>query len=306
MTIHRHKSRTAAISLPGRPALSGAWFMRAAKALTLFCVLGVWSADPSIAVAINNYCPVLTDQAVDPAITVIYEGREVAFCCNKCRREFLADPERFVSALSLVTGDTGGGSHEGHDHEHDDKLAPVAGATSDSVHTGTGEQIEPETDVGHNHDHATDHADGPSRLVAFLGKFHPVIVHFPIALIIAAFVMSLVGTAKSSDIFDAVSIKMTYAAGAVTAATMLLGLAAGSGAKYPGELADYFSDHRILGITTAVMALVTAGAAYFYERHPTRMNHWLFRGLLLVSSLLVGVTAHLGATLIYGPHHFAF
>jgi uncharacterized membrane protein len=180
------------------------------------------------------------------------------------------------------------------------------GETSDSVNTGFGVPTESGTDEEPNHDHATDHSDGANRLVAYLGKFHPVIVHFPIALIIAAFTMSLIGAARSSAIFDAISIKMVYLAGAAAVAAVLLGLAAGSGAKYPGELADYFSNHRILGIVTALMALVTAGAARISERHPTRVNRWLFRGLLLVSSLLVGVTAHLGATLVYGTHHFAF
>ena len=34
----------------------------------------------------------------DP-VTIIYEGREIKFCCAPCEEEFRAEPEKFLSKL---------------------------------------------------------------------------------------------------------------------------------------------------------------------------------------------------------------
>ena len=68
-------------------------------------------------------------------------------------------------------------AHEGEDHG-----AEPAAVTESHEHDQADEHGPP------SHDHATDHGDpeGFGRVVRFLGKFHPVVVHFPIALILAA------------------------------------------------------------------------------------------------------------------------
>ena len=38
------------------------------------------SSDPPI----NKMCPVMTDEEVDPEITLVHQGKTVAFCCDRC------------------------------------------------------------------------------------------------------------------------------------------------------------------------------------------------------------------------------
>jgi uncharacterized membrane protein len=47
----------------------------------------------------NTICPV-SDKAIDPAKTLLYEGNLVAFCCDDCREKFRRDPKPLLAKLS--------------------------------------------------------------------------------------------------------------------------------------------------------------------------------------------------------------
>jgi hypothetical protein len=58
-------------------------------------------AAPAAAVSlepVNTVCPV-SGAKVDRKYLVVFEGRVIGFCCNKCPTEFWADPEKFRSKL---------------------------------------------------------------------------------------------------------------------------------------------------------------------------------------------------------------
>ena len=46
----------------------------------------------------NTTCPV-SDKPVDPAFTVVHEGRTIGFCCANCPKPFLADPAKYLAIL---------------------------------------------------------------------------------------------------------------------------------------------------------------------------------------------------------------
>jgi mono/diheme cytochrome c family protein/YHS domain-containing protein len=47
---------------------------------------------------VNTVCPV-SGSPVDARHTVVFEGRVIGFCCDKCPAKFLAEPEKFRSKL---------------------------------------------------------------------------------------------------------------------------------------------------------------------------------------------------------------
>jgi mono/diheme cytochrome c family protein/YHS domain-containing protein len=53
---------------------------------------------------INDKCPV-TDAEIDVAQFVEHEGRRVAFCCEKCKAKFVADPAKFADKLPAKKAD---------------------------------------------------------------------------------------------------------------------------------------------------------------------------------------------------------
>jgi uncharacterized membrane protein/YHS domain-containing protein len=261
----------------------------------------------------NEFCPVTTTERVDKNVYVDYQGKRVYFCCKNCRKDFLADPEKYLANLPQFaeTADHGemqaSGSSRDDDHSrphsHDDTLQAQQAATGGSA---AGVVTETQAEPAHDHatDHSTDESDG--SVITFLGKFHPVVVHFPIALILTGFFFAWLTLFYKKEIFEQAGIWITYLAALSAVVGVLLGLAAGSEASYPELLAGYFSWHRILGISTGVLSLLSAYLAFRFHRNPSSRNGWCFRVSLLLAAALVGITGHFGATLIYGPDHFSF
>ena len=273
-----------------------------ARVLVVAGTLAVISIATGWTAPVNVMCPVTTDEPVDARITVNYQGQEIGFCCQKCRRQFLANPQDYTQNLTVLAVSTTVDEPAPHSNSHDTDVTDTV--TEDT--TKAAAEKEPGAAGSEQHDHTTDHGEASNRLIVYLGKFHPVVVHFPVALMITAFVIALAGMVRPSAAADLLSFRLTYlaAAGAIVAAG--IGLAAGAGVHYPPEIAGYFSQHRLLGLSTSALAIATALAAYRAERQPSPSRRWQFRILLFIGAVLVAITGHWGAMLVYGPNHFAF
>ncbi len=265
----------------------------------------------------NQYCPVTTNELADENIFIDYQGRRVYFCCSKCRKDFLKNPEAYLANLpeksegahsQSVAEHQTGGTESDRNHEHSpgtEHEQPDAAATQqpdhhadDSGESGTHGLAEQE-----GHDHATDHAE-PSSVIGFLGKFHPVVVHFPIALVIIAATFLGLGIVEKFQQFNLLSVYLVYFAALSALAAATLGLIAGSGASYPSLLENYFWWHRSLGIASGILTQVSAFLAYRFQKDNSSGRLWSFRIVLALNAVLVGITGHLGAMLVYGPDYF--
>lgn len=209
-----------------------------------------------------EFCPVLTDEKIDPSIFTDYQGRRIFFCCIHCKQEFFENPPVYL---------------------------PWAAAQNDSRRVGP-----------------TLTAAGAwgGRLIRFAGKFHPLAVHFPIALLVVALIAEGLGfRAKWQDWqgFRAVArlnLRLGAAGAAVAAA---LGWAAAFGSGLSGEMGTVLSQHRWTGTLVAVLAL----AAVLMEGK-IRKGRWRVMAVLFVLAVLVGVAGHLGGTLVYGRGYLSW
>ena len=109
-------------------------------------MVGAASAAPPQA-ALNEWCPVMTDEKIDPAITVEYRGKTIAFCCDTCVKKFRANPAKYESRLP--------------------QFAEAADAADGEPQEANG------------HDHGAGVSDDERE--PFLGRLHPIIIHVPIA-----------------------------------------------------------------------------------------------------------------------------
>lgn len=282
----------------------------------------------------NQFCPVTAGEPVEENIFLDYEGERIYFCCKKCRRDFMSNPEMYLA--SLATDDSAGdpaGTNDGghgdqpsaHDHSHNNShdhdsdssegssVQPQknTGVLSESSETSASDQ-HIDSHVGSNddhkateHDHAKDHKSS-NRLVTALGKFHPLIIHFPIALITVAAFFLVLSLFIGGEISRVIAIKLTYLAAIAAVFSAGLGLAAAEGSSYPSFLQSYLYWHRILGLTVAGLAFICAVLARRAETNPTRRNKIVFAIALFSNSVIVAVAGHFGATLIYGPEYFSF
>lgn len=58
-----------------------------------FAISGVASAAP-----VNTTCPV-GSRPIRTDITSTYQGKEIAFCCNNCKKKFDAEPAKYASKV---------------------------------------------------------------------------------------------------------------------------------------------------------------------------------------------------------------
>ena len=137
-------------------------------------------------------------------------------------------------------------------------------------------------------------------MLQVLGRLHPVFVHFPIALLLAALVAELVRR-RRVEIHDGPSEAGFFCLVLGTAGALV---AAASGWLFaehdPPGMSELLLRHRWSGTGAAVAALVTCFSAWRWRRtanaelaRPTRVG-------LALTALLVALSGHLGGTLVYG------
>ncbi len=141
------------------------------------------------------------------------------------------------------------------------------------------------------------------RLLRLMGKFHLLLLHFPIALVVAA------GAGEVWSIFrrrqlpsESVRFCLWLGAAAAIPAGVFgwLHAAAGNGMGSPQLLMA----HRWLGTTAVVWLAITAVCAERDAR--LRVRSWHVRLLLAAGVILTGLTAHFGGLLAQGSDFFTF
>jgi uncharacterized membrane protein len=143
---------------------------------------------------------------------------------------------------------------------------------------------------------------GVPPLLAWIGRFHPTTVHFPIALLIAAALGELLVLRRGGSQFEhAVRFCVWLGAiGAVVAAA--LGWLFAGFAWVDDEW--LMTTHRWCGTGAAAWAV---GILVSCERtYRGRGARGIFRFALFAGALLVGVTGFWGGSLLYGLDHFAW
>lgn len=196
-----------------------------------------------------------------------------------------------------------------HEHAETDRMADPDNGDHHDESVSEHAHAETQAGGGHEHDHATDHGQPTStegRAVAFLGKFHPVVIHFPIALILFALALELLGVIRERPVLQEAAYYCVLAGALSAIVAAGLGWAAGSGAQFPQEVGSVsvLWLHRWLGVSTAALSVLTAVAGWAARKKPGGSAVILYRLLLVVTTVFVGVTGHFGASLVFGLNHF--
>lgn len=274
----------------------------AALALLLVVAAGLAAAEP-----INRMCPVLTDEPVDPAYIVTWHGQAVGLCCARCVRQFTADPGKYAGNLPATTSAPRDPGHVDHPAA-ETALAPAAAAPATDPHADHGDHAPTGGEAAL--DHAGMHqlnAEAPRvpRIVAWLGRFHPVIVHFPIALSVLAAVAAIIGRIRASEPFRQTARIAIHGAALTAIPVILLGWFSAAADSHPG-LDAVLAWHRWLGTAAGAALIAVSVATELAHRRPGAAR-WMVFGLVgsVGLALVLGVVGHLGGILVFGPDHFA-
>lgn len=122
----------------------------------------------------------------------------------------------------------------------------------------------------------------------FIGRFHPLLVHLPIGILLFTIVLQWLSTKEKWAALQTV-IPLGYLLGAASAiASCITGYLLGSAGEYDETVLNL---HQWMGILTAF----TAMAGYLFSHNQQNLQYIAFSIIVLVS-----ITGHLGGTLTHG------
>lgn len=258
--------------------------MRVGIPLSIICMLAVSAGAGDLP---NSMCPVMTLEPADPQFHVTYQGREVYFCCDRCIKRFVSDPQRYLARLPQFA--------EGAEPP---AQPPPAGGAGTETGAGIGSGVQAEGDV--------QVVLEPGPAVPLPGRLHPALVHFPVAGLPLA-------------LFGFLAWKLTGRPGLAAADTVPLALAALSSIaavitgniahdhmRFAANLADFLYWHEkagygVLGLTWAALVVRVASRRRF-----TRSWAILYSGLLIAGCAAAGAAGYLGGGLVFGVDHLAW
>lgn len=143
-------------------------------------------------------------------------------------------------------------------------------------------------------------------LLAFAGQVHPVLVHFPIALLLAAVMLELLHAVFGRRTDTAPDSRISTAARACLVLGVLgAAAAAWSGwvredlAPITGSVASLVPIHRWLGIAALSVAFVALLMSVPARSRPRAAR--AYRLVLIAAATVVGITGHYGGSITWGP-----
>jgi uncharacterized membrane protein/mono/diheme cytochrome c family protein len=134
---------------------------------------------------------------------------------------------------------------------------------------------------------------GTFWLWQFLGRLHPLLVHFPISLLCVALLLEVIDWRKGNNALRGASRILIFIGTTTAIIAAILGLMLADNGDYGAPLLDI---HQWAGIATAILSGVTA---FFLQRN----NIKAYRGALVLTVLGVTIAGHYGAMLTHGDDY---
>jgi uncharacterized membrane protein len=133
--------------------------------------------------------------------------------------------------------------------------------------------------------------------MTFAGRFHPLLVHFPIGLVLIAAVAEVIAIVTDIEDWRVVAVANLRAGALFAGAAVVSGwfLAVSTVVDDASSLGW----HRWIGTIAAVVTLGAALATGNAERR-SRAVRWRYQFALFGAAALVAVTGHLGGRLVWG------
>lgn len=141
-----------------------------------------------------------------------------------------------------------------------------------------------------------------ARLWTFMGKLHPLTVHFPIALLMVGAAAEFLRRRRVDGVVDrkpgAASLTCCVVGAVAAAISVAMGLSLGE--TFTSSIVDW---HKAFGISCAVIAAVAAVLGLAANAKPGRRRLAWYRFCLVLAGVLVATTGHYGGMATYGEDY---
>lgn len=273
----------------------------------------------------NNVCPVAMDDLTSTEHFVEYKGTKVHFCCKTCINDFNADPEKYfknmdpeIQAETLikimaqfdVASEPLPEVNIQYQTTQNTKAEGPIKASSETLTPTSSEKAsdsESKTVIIPRIKHETKYQKRPD-LQNFLGRLHPLLVHFPIALIITAFFTELLFMLTHRRSLDHAVHTMIIMSALSVIPTAIFGWWASESFHTNDITYELLDSHKWRGISATVLILLTTWLRVKLVKKRRFENARgltkVYRFFLLAAVILTIMTGHLGGSLIYGEDFF--
>jgi len=130
-------------------------------------------------------------------------------------------------------------------------------------------------------------------------NIHPLIVHFPIALIIVIMIMDFLGVLSRRQSFISTANILTIFAAVGAAVAVVSGLIAEESVWRPGEANDLIELHETVGLAVLGMTLISLIFRLTVKKNKSGWPGWMAVILSLIASALVGYGGYIGGEMVY-------
>ena len=240
------------------------------RSLVGVIALGFWQHTPCSAAEppLNEMCPVMTEEKADPSISVTYQGRTIAFCCETCVRKFTASPEKYVSRLAGFSIEKG---------EEVTSPAPRSGSSIPGVEV--------------------------QERAPLFARLHPAIVHFPLAGFPLAFIAFLIYRLAGWDHFASADVVPGLGATLSAGLAVISGNLAESSMSFSASMRQIADRHQFAGTTLLVLGILLSLLRLWRRNRLKGAWAWVYGIGLVLSCLVSMATGYLGGSLVFGPDH---
>jgi uncharacterized membrane protein len=140
----------------------------------------------------------------------------------------------------------------------------------------------------------------PTTWTQWVGSFHLILLHFPIALINMLGISELLLVWLNRPIFDFSSRFLSVSSSVISPPTALLGLVYSYSASYEGLMEIFLWWHMWLGLLTAIFAVIVV-----LIREGGVGIGKLYYGCLFLLFSLVNIAGFFGGGMTFGPYHMS-
>jgi len=138
-----------------------------------------------------------------------------------------------------------------------------------------------------------------------IGKFHVLLVHFPIALVLAAGTADLLWLITRRTVFRSAGAYCLAAALLSAPVTVWTGWEHLEETRWSGPYADIAEDHEDAGFVTLGLVVGAAGARLAWHRWPGRWLAVVYGVLIMAAVASVSWTGSLGGELTHGQDYLS-
>ncbi|MEO0793835.1 MAG: c-type cytochrome domain-containing protein [Verrucomicrobiota bacterium] len=137
----------------------------------------------------------------------------------------------------------------------------------------------------------------PSLWMSLLGRFHPIVLHFPIALILLAALFELCRPFRFGKSLQPATSIIWFLAALSAVFAAIFGWFLASGGEYSGDLLER---HRWLGTIVAGLAVVCWSLKWLSTKRESRSLTLGYYSLVIITVVLLTVASHDGGSMTHG------